>query len=79
MTRCMGTQDKSAPERFRLEIREHVLAASVIEHWTRLPREVVDVSWLSVFKRYLKMLSRIFFKFWLALNILDSMIFGGHF
>lgn len=75
----MGTQDKSAPERFRLEIRERVLAASVIEHWTRLPREVVDVSWLSVFKRYLKMLSRIFFKFWLALNILDSMIFGGHF
>lgn len=79
MTRCVGTQHKSALERVRLEIRKHIFAVSVTERRTTLPREVLDTSCLSVFKRYLKMLSRLYFKFWLALNILDSKIFGGQF
>ena len=34
-------------------MRKHFFTKSVVKHWNRLPREVVDAPCLSVFKRHL--------------------------
>ncbi|KFO88039.1 hypothetical protein N320_01917, partial [Buceros rhinoceros silvestris] len=40
-------------ERFRLGTRNHFYTERVAKHWNRLPRQVVAVPSLSVFKRHL--------------------------
>ena len=36
-----------------MDIRKHLFTERVVEHWHRLPREVVDAPCLSVFQRHL--------------------------
>lgn len=40
---------KLCPRRFQLDIRENVISVRIVNHWNRLPGEVVDAPCLLVF------------------------------
>jgi len=54
--RTRGNEHKLKHRKFRLNMRKNFFTLGVMEHWNRLPREVVDSPSLEIFKTCLDML-----------------------
>lgn len=51
--RIQGNGTKLHHRRFRLDIRKKLFTVRVVKNWNSLPRDVIDASSSSVFKRHL--------------------------
>lgn len=70
-TAC-GNRLKLDQGRFRSDIKRPFFTKMVVKHWVRLPREVVNVPNLAMFKCIWTLLLTTHFNFWSALNWSDS-------